>query len=105
MKLGPIISLLACTIGAHRGAILRSYGSIVTQTREMSEGHTGGQAESGSTGSSRGSSWRGRRQKRCEDRERVQAKKNLAWERGQTRLAERCPVPRDMGSVTRGTKS
>ena len=35
----------------------------------MSEGHSGGQAESGSIGSSRGSTWRDRTQKRREDRE------------------------------------
>ena len=37
----------------------------------MSEGHSGGQAESGSIGSSRGPTWQERRQKRCEDRECV----------------------------------
>ena len=37
----------------------------------MSEGRLGGQAESGSIGSSQGSIWQERRQKRREDRERV----------------------------------
>ena len=37
----------------------------------MSERHSGGRAESGSVGSSRGSTWRERRQKRCKDRERL----------------------------------
>ena len=36
----------------------------------MSEGHSGSHAESGSVGSSRGSTWWERRQKRREDRER-----------------------------------
>ena len=71
MKLGPIISFLGCTIGAHCGAILQSCGSIETQTREMSERRSGGQAKSRSIGSSWGSTWRERRQKRREDRERV----------------------------------
>ena len=35
----------------------------------MSERHSGGHAESGSVGSSRGSTWRERRHKRREDRE------------------------------------
>ena len=71
MKLGPIISFLVHTIGAHRGAILRSCGSTKTQTREMSEERSGGQAKSGSIGSSRGSMWQERRQKRHEDREHL----------------------------------
>ena len=32
-------------------------------------------------------------------------KKNLAWERDQTRLTERCRVPRDAGSVMVETNS
>ena len=36
----------------------------------MSEGHSGSHAESGSVGSSQGSTWWERRQKRREDRER-----------------------------------
>ena len=36
------------------------------------EGHSGGQAESRSIGSSQGSTWQEKRQKRREDRERVQ---------------------------------
>ena len=69
MRLGPIILFPACTIGVHRGAILQNCGSTETQTREMFEGHSGGQAESGLVGSSWGSIWRERRQKRHEDRE------------------------------------
>ena len=38
----------------------------------MSERHSGDHAETGSVGSSRGSSWRERRQKECEDREHDQ---------------------------------
>jgi len=71
VKLGPIISFPARTIGAHHGAILRSCGSIETQTKEMSEGRSGGHAKSGSIGSSRGSTWRERRQKRHEVWERL----------------------------------
>jgi len=37
----------------------------------MSEGRSGGHAKSGSIGSSRGSTWQERRQKRREDRERL----------------------------------
>ena len=70
MKLDPLISFSVRIIGAHRGAILRSCGSTETQTREMSQGCSGGHAESGSIGSSRGSTWLERRQKRHEDRER-----------------------------------
>ena len=70
MRVSPIVSFPARTIGAHRGAILRNCGSIETQAREMSEGRSGGQAESGSVGSSRDSTWRERRQKMHEDRER-----------------------------------
>ena len=40
----------------------------------MSEGYSGGHAESGSAESSRGSTWQERRQKIREDREREQAK-------------------------------
>ena len=57
------------TIGAHRGALLRSCGSTETQTRGMSEERSGERAPSGSMGSSWGSTWRERRQKRREDRE------------------------------------
>ena len=82
MKLGPIISFSARTIGAHRGAILRSCGSIETQMKEMSEGSSGGHAESGSIGSSRGSTWRERRQKRHEDRERLRGEEETGLREG-----------------------
>ena len=48
----------------------------------MSEGHSGGQAESGSIGSSRGSTWRERRQKKCEDRERVRGEEESSLGEG-----------------------
>ena len=82
MKLGPIISFSARTIGAHRGAILRSCGSTETQTREMSQGCSGGHAESGSIGSSRGSTWLERRQKRHEDKERKHRKEESSLGKG-----------------------
>ena len=69
MRLSPTISFQVCTIGAHRGALLRSCGLTETQVKEMSEGRLGGRAQSGSVGSSRGSTWRERRQKGHEDRE------------------------------------
>ena len=71
MRLSPIVSFLARTIGTHRGALLRSYGSTETQTREMSDERLGGLAQSGSIGSSRGSTWRERREKGREDKERL----------------------------------
>ena len=82
MKLGPIISFPACTIGAHRGAILRNCGSTETQTQEMSERRSGDQAENGSIGSSRGSTWRERRQKRHEDREHVRGEEEFGLGKG-----------------------
>ena len=69
MSSSPTVSPLVRTIGAHRRALLRSCGSIETQTREMSEERSGGRAPSSSIGSSRGSTWRERRQKQREDRE------------------------------------
>ena len=69
MRSGPTVSPPTRTIGAHYGAIQRSCGSTETHTREMSKGHSGGQAESGSVGSSLDSTWQERRQKRHEDRE------------------------------------
>ena len=71
MKLDPIISFPTRTIGAHRGAILRSCGLTETQMRKMFKGRSGGQVESESIGSSWGSTWWERRQKRHKDRERV----------------------------------
>ena len=67
----PNSLIFGATIGAHRGALLRSCGSTETQTREMSEGRSGRRVQSGSVGSSRGSTWRERRQKGREDRERL----------------------------------
>ena len=69
MSSSTTVSFLARTIGAHRGALLRSCGLTETQTREMSEKCSGGRAPSSSIGSSRGSTWKERRQKRREDRE------------------------------------
>ena len=74
MSSGPTDSSLVRTIGAHRGALLRSCSSTETQTREMSEERSGGRAPSSSIGSSRGSTWRERRQKRREDREHPRGK-------------------------------
>ena len=71
MRLSPIVSFPARTIGTHRGALLQSCGSTETQTREMSEGRNGGRAQSGSIGSSRGFTWRERREKGREDKERL----------------------------------
>ena len=50
--------------------------------QEMSEGHSGDQAENGSIGSSRGSTWRERRQKRHEDKERVQGEEEFGPGKG-----------------------
>ena len=82
MKLDPLISFSVRIIGAHRGAILRSCGSIETQTKEMSEGRSGGHAKSGSIGSSRGSTWLERRQKRHEDRERLRGEEEFGLGEG-----------------------
>ena len=71
MSSSPTVSFQARTIGAYCGALLRNCGSTETQIREMSEGCSGGRAQSGSVGSSRGSTWRERRQKGCEDREHL----------------------------------
>ena len=68
MRSSPTTSFPVRTIGAYRGAILQSCGSTEAYTREMSEGHSGGQAKSGSVGSSRDSTWWKRRQKRRQDR-------------------------------------
>ena len=48
----------------------------------MSEGRSGGHAESGSIGSSRGSTWREIRQKSHEDRERVREEKEFGLGEG-----------------------
>ena len=48
----------------------------------MSEGYFGGHAESGSAGSSRGSTWQERRQKRHEDRERERAEEQSGLREG-----------------------
>ena len=48
----------------------------------MSERHSGGHAESGSVGSSRGSTWQERRQKRREDRERELAEEQFGLGEG-----------------------
>ena len=69
MSSSPTASSLVLTIGAHRGALLRSCGSTETQTREMFEERSGGRVPSSSIGSSRGSTWREKRQKWREDRE------------------------------------
>ena len=82
MRLSPTVSFQACIIGAHRGALLRSYGSIETQIREMSEGRSGGHAQSGSVGSSWGSMWRERRQKGREDRERLRGEEGSSLGEG-----------------------
>ena len=82
MSSNPIVSFQARTIGTHRGALLRNCGSTETQTREMSEGHSGGLAQSGSVGSSRGSAWRERRQKGREDRERLRGEEGSGREEG-----------------------
>ena len=70
------VSFQARTIGTHRGAFLRSCGSIETQIREMSEGRSGVRAQSGFVGSSWGSTWRERRQKGREDRERLRGEED-----------------------------
>ena len=59
--------------------LLQSCGSIETHAREMSERCSRSYAESGFGGSSRGSTWQERRQKRREDRE---------YEEGQFGLGE-----------------
>ena len=82
MKLDPLISFSVCIIGAHRGAILRSCGLTETQTREMSQGCSGGHTESGSIGSSRGSTWLERRQKRREDREHLREEEEFGLGEG-----------------------
>ena len=48
----------------------------------MSEGYFGGHVESGSAGSSRGSTWQERRQKRHEDRERERAEEQSGLREG-----------------------
>ena len=48
----------------------------------MSERHSGGHAKSGSAGSSRGSTWRERRQKRREDQERELAEEQFGLGEG-----------------------
>ena len=72
MRLSPTVSFPARTISAHRGTFIQSCGSTETQVREMSEGRSGGRAQSGLVGSSRGSTWLERRQKGCKDRKRLQ---------------------------------
>ena len=59
-----------CTIGTVYGDLLQRHGSAVTYEQKMSGRQAEGFVESGSVGSSRESTWRERRQKRCEDRER-----------------------------------
>ena len=82
MSSSPTVSSLVPTIGAHRGALLRSCGSTETQTREMSEERSGGRAPSNSIGSSRGSTWRERRQKRQKDKEHPRGEERSGLEEG-----------------------
>ena len=69
MRTSPLTSFLVHTIGVVCGNLLQNCGSTETYAREMFEGHSGSYAESGSGGSSRGSTWRERRHKRREDRD------------------------------------
>ena len=59
---------------------------VVVQLRltlgKMSERHLGSYAESGSVGSSRGSTWREQRHKRCEDRDREQEEEQFGLREG-----------------------
>ena len=69
------IQLWGRTIGAVCGNLLQSCGLARTRVEgKMFEEHFGGHAECKSAGSSRGSTWRERRQKRHEDQERELAK-------------------------------
>ena len=74
-RLSPGIQLWGRTIGAVCGNLLQSCGLAGTRVEgKMSEEHFRGHAECKSAGSSRGSTWRERRQKRHEDQERELAK-------------------------------
>ena len=74
-RLSPGIQLWGRTIGAVCGNLLQSCGLAGTRVEgKMSEEHFGGHAECKSARSSRGSTWRERRQKRHEDQERELAK-------------------------------
>ena len=70
------------TIGVVCGNLLQSRGSTETHAWEMSEGCSGGHAESGSMGSSRGSTWWERRHKRREDREHEREEEQSSLEEG-----------------------
>ena len=65
----PLTIFWVRTIGTICGNLLCSYGSVETRTREMFGSQARSYAKSGSGRSSRGSTWRERRQKRHEDRE------------------------------------
>ena len=69
LRPGPLSRGWVCTIGAICRDLLHSCGSAEIRAGEMSEIKSGSYAESGSGRSSRGSTWRERRQKRREDRE------------------------------------
>jgi len=60
--------------------ILTNYGSIESHALEMSDRHSGSYVESGSVGSSRGSTWRERRHKDMRIRER-ETRRGMVWPR------------------------
>ena len=83
VRLSPLIQLRGCTISAVCGNLLRSCDLVGTRVEgKMSEGHSGGHAESGSTGFSRGSTWWEWRQKRRENRERERAEEQSGLGKG-----------------------
>ena len=72
-----------CTIGTVCRDLLQSCGLVGTQAEgKISEGYSGGHAESGSAGSSQGSIWREQGQKRHEDRERERVEEQSGLEEG-----------------------
>ena len=72
MRTSPLASFLACKIGVVYRNLLQSCGSTETHAQKMFERHLGSYVENASGGSSRGSTWRERRHKRREDKDREQ---------------------------------
>ena len=70
----------------------------------ISEGHSEGRVESGSAGSSRGSTWRERKQKRREDGSVNKWRNTLALEKGRIKRSKQYRVPRGMTNTIKETK-
>ena len=99
------IQLWGRTIGTVCGNLLQSCGLAGTQVEgKISEEHSGGHAKNRSTGSSRKSTWRERRQKRHEDQSANWRKGNLALGKERIKHSEQYQAPWSMTNTMKETK-